>query len=128
MRMRDDPAGGAAHHLRPDGFDLNPKPRVVALDTDHVKPGQAQQKVAALAVTAGRTAAGSRSSSRSSESSGVVTPILEGLDPPSPHRHTRHRIHTHPTLRHEEPDYRRPYNTFETTIQAVTGLIFAYTS
>ena len=24
-------------------------------------------------------------------------------------------------------DYRRPYNTFETTIQAVTGLIFAYT-
>ena len=23
-------------------------------------------------------------------------------------------------------DYRRPYNTFETTIQAVTGLIFAY--
>jgi len=25
-------------------------------------------------------------------------------------------------------DYRRPYNTFETTIQAVTGLIFAYTS
>ncbi len=22
-------------------------------------------------------------------------------------------------------DYRRPYNTFETTIQAVTGLIFA---
>ena len=60
MRMSDDPAGGAAHHLRPDGFDLNPKPRVVALDTDHVKPGQAQQKVAALAVTAGRTAAGSR--------------------------------------------------------------------
>lgn len=60
MRMRDDPAGGAAHHLRPDGFDLNPKPRVVALDTDHVKPRQAQQKVAALAVTAGRTAAGSR--------------------------------------------------------------------
>ena len=60
MRMRDDPAGGAAHHLRPDGFDLNPKPRVVVLDTDHVKPGQAQQKVAALAVTAGHTAAGSR--------------------------------------------------------------------
>ena len=25
-------------------------------------------------------------------------------------------------------DYRRPYNTSETTIQAVTGLIFAYTS
>ena len=25
-------------------------------------------------------------------------------------------------------DYRRPYDTFETTIQAVTGLIFAYTS
>ena len=25
-------------------------------------------------------------------------------------------------------DYRRPYKTFETTIQAVTGLIFAYTS
>ena len=25
-------------------------------------------------------------------------------------------------------DYRRPYNTFETTIQAVTRLIFAYTS
>ena len=24
-------------------------------------------------------------------------------------------------------DYRRPYNTFETTIQAVTGLIFTYT-
>ena len=24
-------------------------------------------------------------------------------------------------------DYRRPYNTFETTIQAITGLIFAYT-
>ena len=24
-------------------------------------------------------------------------------------------------------DYRRPYNTFETTIQAVTGLIFVYT-
>ena len=24
-------------------------------------------------------------------------------------------------------DYRCPYNTFETTIQAVTGLIFAYT-
>ena len=24
-------------------------------------------------------------------------------------------------------DYRRPYNTFESTIQAVTGLIFAYT-
>ena len=24
-------------------------------------------------------------------------------------------------------DYRHPYNTFETTIQAVTGLIFAYT-
>ena len=24
-------------------------------------------------------------------------------------------------------DYRRPYNTFETTIQAVTGLILAYT-
>ena len=24
-------------------------------------------------------------------------------------------------------DYRRPYDTFETTIQAVTGLIFAYT-
>ncbi|MFC2686234.1 MAG: hypothetical protein ACFN3I_03625, partial [Arachnia propionica] len=24
-------------------------------------------------------------------------------------------------------DYRRPYNTFETTLQAVTGLIFAYT-
>jgi len=24
-------------------------------------------------------------------------------------------------------DYRRPYETFETTIQAVTGLIFAYT-
>ena len=24
-------------------------------------------------------------------------------------------------------DYRRPYNTFETTIQAVTGLVFAYT-
>ncbi|WP_423859777.1 transposase family protein [Arachnia propionica] len=24
-------------------------------------------------------------------------------------------------------DYRRPCNTFETTIQAVTGLIFAYT-
>ena len=24
-------------------------------------------------------------------------------------------------------DYRRPYNTFETTIQAVTGLTFAYT-
>lgn len=24
-------------------------------------------------------------------------------------------------------DYRRPYNTFETTIQAITRLIFAYT-
>ena len=24
-------------------------------------------------------------------------------------------------------DYRHPYGTFETTIQAVTGLIFAYT-
>jgi len=24
-------------------------------------------------------------------------------------------------------DYRRPYGTFETTIQAVTGLVFAYT-
>ena len=24
-------------------------------------------------------------------------------------------------------DYRRPYDTFETTIQAATGLIFAYT-
>jgi len=23
-------------------------------------------------------------------------------------------------------DYRRPYNTFEPTIQAVTGLVFAY--
>ena len=31
------------------------------------------------------------------------------------------------TWRGLHTDYRRPYNTFETTIQAVTGLIFAYT-
>jgi len=31
------------------------------------------------------------------------------------------------TWRALRTDYRRPYNTFETTIQAVTGLIFAYT-
>ena len=31
------------------------------------------------------------------------------------------------TWRVMHTDYRRPYNTFETTIQAVTGLIFAYT-
>ena len=60
MRMRDHAAGGAAHHLRPDGFDLNSQSGVVALDADHVEPGQAQQKVAALAVAAGGTAAGSR--------------------------------------------------------------------
>ena len=31
------------------------------------------------------------------------------------------------TWRALHADYRHPYNTFETTIQAVTGLIFAYT-
>ena len=60
MRMRDDPAGGAAHHRRRSGFDLDPEPRVVAMDTGHVEPGQPDQKVAALAVTASGMAAGSR--------------------------------------------------------------------
>ena len=60
MCMRDHAADGAAHHLRSDGFDLNPEPSVVALDPDHVEPGQAQQEVAALAVAAAGTAAGSR--------------------------------------------------------------------
>ncbi|WP_245792530.1 hypothetical protein [Bowdeniella nasicola] len=60
MRMRDDPAGGAAHHLLPGGFDLDPESRIVAMDADHVEPRQPDQKIAALAVAAAGTAAGSR--------------------------------------------------------------------
>ena len=58
MRMRDNPARWAAHHRRRPGLDLAPEPRVVAMDTDHLEPGQAQQKVAALAVAAGGMAVG----------------------------------------------------------------------
>lgn len=60
MSMRHHPARGAAHHRRRPGLNLDPEPRIVTLDADHVEPRQPDQKITALAVAAGGTAAGSR--------------------------------------------------------------------
>ena len=86
MSMRHDPAGGATHHRRRPGLDLYPQPGVVAFDADHMEPRQADQKIATLAVAPGSSATGSRIRHRRGPrvSGGVVTPILEGLDPSHP--------------------------------------------
>lgn len=86
MRMRHDPAGRTPHHRWRPRLRLDPKPCIIAGHTDHVEPGKANQKVAALAVATDNTAARSRIEHRRGprESGGVVTPILEGLDPTHP--------------------------------------------
>lgn len=79
MRMRHDPTCRAAHHHRRPGLDLNPEP-------PHRR--DRHQSHGARAGPEEHHSAGSRkldqASSRSSKLSGVVTPILEGLDPPHP--------------------------------------------